>query len=186
MRARRRRRARCSGRRPWTRASGSRSAASSNGCAESGVGRDEDVDAVAIVAHSQSREPRELTFGELREQVARARAGLKRLGVGPGDRVVAYLPNIPETLAAFLASASLGAVWATCPPEFGVRSVLHRIGQLEPKLLLAVAGYRYGDKHVDRREQVATVREGLPSLEAVVHVPYVRGADDALPDTVSW
>ena len=132
--------------------------------AEHMVGRDEDVDTVAIVARSQSREPFELTFGELREQVARARAGLQRLGVGPGDRVVAYLPNIPETLVAFLATASLGAIWATCPPEFGARSVLDRLGQLEPKVLLAVAGYRYGDKLVDRREQVAAVREGLPTL----------------------
>jgi len=154
--------------------------------AEHMVGRDEDTDAVAVVAYSQSREPRELTFGDLREQVARARAGLQRLGVGPRDRVVAYLPNIPETLVAFLASASLGAIWAACPPEFGVRSVLHRLGQLEPKVLLAVAGYRYGGKLVDRRDQVAAVREGLPSLEAVVHVPYVGGDEDALPDRVSW
>ncbi len=129
--------------------------------AEHAVGRDEDLSSVAIIAHSQAREPRELTFGELREQVARARAGLQRLGVGPGDRVVAYLPNIPETLVAFLATASLGGIWATCPPEFGVRSVLHRLGQLEPKVLLAVAGYQWGDKHVDRHEQVAAVREGL-------------------------
>ena len=154
--------------------------------AEHMIGRDEDVDVVAIVAHSQSREPSELTFGDLREQVARARAGLQRLGVGPGDRVVAYLPNIPETLVAFLASASLGAIWATCPPEFGARSVLHRLGQLEPKVLLVVAGYRYGEKLVDGREQVAAVRDALPSLEAVVHVPYVGGTDDVLPDTVSW
>ncbi len=154
--------------------------------AEHLLGRKEDIDEVAIVAHSQSREPRELTFGELREQVARARAGLQGLGVGPGDRVVAYLPNIPETLVAFLASASLGAIWATCPPEFGVRSVLDRLGQLEPKLLLAVAGYRWGDKLVDRREQVAAIREGLPSLQSVVHVPYPGGADDELPDALSW
>ena len=154
--------------------------------AEHMLGRDEDLRSVAVVAHSQSREAFELTFGDLREQVARAREGLKRLGVGPGDRVVAYLPNIPETLVAFLASASLGAIWATCPPEFGVRSVLHRLGQLEPKVLLAVAGYRWGDKLVDRREQVSAVREGLPSLEAVVHVPYAGGADDVLPGTHSW
>ena len=150
------------------------------------VGRDEDVDTVAVVAHSQSRESRELTFGELREQVARARTGLKRLGIGPGDRVVAYLPNIPEALVAFLASASLGAIWATCPPEFGVRSVLQRLGQLEPKLLLAVAGYRWGERLVDRRDQVAAVVEGLPSLESVVHVPYAGGADDALPGALAW
>jgi acetoacetyl-CoA synthetase len=154
--------------------------------AEHMVGRDEDTDAVAVVAVSQTREPFDLTFGELREQVARVRTGLQRLGVGRGDRVVAYLPNIPETLVAFLATASLGAVWATCPPEFGVRSVLHRLGQLEPKVLLAVAGYRYGDRHVDRRQQAAEVRAGLSTLEAVVHVPYAGGDDDELPDTVSW
>jgi acetoacetyl-CoA synthetase len=154
--------------------------------AEHMVGRDEDVDATAIVAYSQSRPTTELTFGELREQVARARAGLQRLGVGPGDRVVAYLPNIPETLVGFLATASLGAIWATCPPEFGARSVLDRLGQLEPKVMLAVAGYRYGDKHVDRREQIAEVRGRLPSLETVVHVPLVGGDGDTLPDAVAW
>ncbi|MGZ4354499.1 MAG: acetoacetate--CoA ligase [Gaiellaceae bacterium] len=151
--------------------------------AEHMLGGDDDVGAIAVLAYSQTRDPVELTFGELREQVARARAGLKQLGIGPGDRVVAYLPNIPETLVAFLAAASLGAVWATCPPEFGVRSVVDRLGQLEPKLLLAVAGYRYGDKLVDRREQVAAIRERLPSLEAVVDVPY---AGDALPDAQAW
>ena len=93
-------------------------------------------DRLAVLAHSQTRAPMELSFGELREQVARARAGLQRLGVGPGDRVVAYLPNIPETLVAFLASASLGAVWATCAPEFGPRSVIARFGAVAPKVLL--------------------------------------------------
>ena len=154
--------------------------------AEHALGRDEDVDTVAVLARSQTRDPFELTFGELREQVARARAGLQRLGVGRGDRVVAYLPNIPETLVAFLATASLGAIWATCASEFGPRSVLDRLGQLEPTVLLAIAGYRWGDRHVDRREQVAAVRAGLPSLEHVVHVPYAGGPDDALPDTLAW
>ena len=154
--------------------------------AEHMVGRDEDLGSVAVVAHSQSRDPIELTFGELREQVARARAGLQRLGVGPGDRVVAYLPNIPETLVAFLATASLGAIWATCPPEFGVRSVLHRLGQLEPKVLFVVASYRYGDKHIERGELIEAIRDGLPSLETVVHVPYLGDAADVVPDSVSW
>jgi acetoacetyl-CoA synthetase len=154
--------------------------------AEHMVGRDEDVDRSAVVAYSQTRPTVELTFGDLRDQVARVRAGLQRLGVGPGDRVVAYLPNIPETLVGFLATASLGAIWATCPPEFGVRSVLDRLGQLEPKVLLTVAGYRYGEKYVDRHEQVAEVRDRLPSLETVVHVPYAGGEDDVLPDAVSW
>ena len=151
--------------------------------AEHMVGRDDELDAVAVVAHSQTRESLELTFGELREQVARARAGLQRLGIGPGDRVVAYLPNIPETLVAFLAAASLGAVWATCPPEFGVRSVLHRLGQLEPTLLLAVAGYRWGQRRVDRRNEVAAVRDGLPTVGTVVEVPY---PERALADTLPW
>ena len=147
------------------------------------LGRDDELDAVAVLARSQSRDPFDLTFGDLRDRVAQARAGLQRLGVGPGDRVVAYLPNIPETLVAFLATASLGAIWATCPPEFGPRSVLDRLGQLEPSVLLAVDGYRWGETWIDRREQVAEVRAGLPSLRSVVHVPY---GGNELPDTVRW
>ena len=100
--------------------------------------------------------------------------------------MVAYLPNIPETLVAFLATASLGAVWATCAPEFGPRSVIDRFGSVEPKVLLAIAGYRYGDKPIDRRAEVAEIRAALPQLEHVVHVPYAGGADDALPDAVEW
>ena len=86
------------------------------------LGTDADTDRTAIIARSQTREPRELTFGELRDQVGRARAGLERLGVQEGDRVVGYLPHVPETIVVFLAAASLGAVWASCAPEFGVRS----------------------------------------------------------------
>jgi acetoacetyl-CoA synthetase len=154
--------------------------------AEHMVGTNEDTDQVAVLARSQTRDDFDLTFGDLREQVARARAGLQRLGVGPGDRVVAYLPNIPETLIAFLAGASLGAIWATCAPEFGPRSVIDRFGQLDPKLLLAIAGYRYGEKPIDRRTEVAEVRAALPSLKDVVHVPYAGGPDDSLPDTLEW
>ncbi len=145
---------------------------------------DEDPHAPAVVARSQTRPPIELTFGELREQVARARAGLRALGVGPGDRVVAYLPNVPETLVAFLATASLGAIWATCAPEFGARSVLGRFGQIEPKVLLTVSGYTYRDKPIDRREQVAEIRAGLPSLEHVIEVPY--GAHEVPDATTTW
>jgi acetoacetyl-CoA synthetase len=154
--------------------------------AEHMVGRDEDLGETAVLAISQTRDSFELSFADLREQVGAARAGLQRLGVGPGDRVVAYLPNIPETLVAFLAAASLGAVWATCAPEFGPRSVIDRFGIVEPKVLLAIAGYRYGEKAIDRRAEVAEVRAALPTLEHVVHVPYAGGADDALPDAVEW
>ncbi len=151
--------------------------------AEHALGLPEDTDEVAVLGYSQTRDRVELTWGQLREQVARARAGLQRLGVGRGDRVVAYLPNIPETLVAFLAAASLGAVWASCAPEFGARSVIDRFGQIEPTVLLAVAGYGYGSKDVDRREQVTEVRAGLPTVEHVVHVPY---GGDTLPDALGW
>jgi hypothetical protein len=145
------------------------------------VGSDKDTNAIAIVARSQSRGPVAVNFGELRDQVARARVGLQRLGIGPGARVAACLPNIPETLVALLATASRGAVRATCAPEFGPRSVLDHLGRLEPTLLLALAGYRWGDRLVDRRDRIA-VRAGLPSLRAVVHVPCADGNCNALPD----
>ena len=151
--------------------------------AEHLVGRDEDVGEIAIVAKSQTRDPVELTFAELRDQVARARAGLARLGVGPGDRVVAYLPNIPETLVAFAAAASLGAIWASCAPELGPRSVIDRLTQLEPTVLLAVDGYGFRDRLVDRRDEVAAVRAALPTLLHVVHVPYGGFVVD---DAISW
>ena len=131
--------------------------------AEHLIGSDEDLDTVAVIAQSQTREPAELTFRDLRAQIARARAGLERLGVGPGDRVVAYLPNIPETLVAFAATASLGAVWASCAPELGARSVVDRLTQLDPTVLLTVDGYGFRDRKIDRREEVATIRAALPT-----------------------
>lgn len=151
--------------------------------AEHALGLPEDADSVAVVAHSQTRPPVELTFGELADQVARARAVLRSLGVGRGDRVVAYLPNIPETLVAFLATASLGAVWASCAPEFGAPSVLERFGQIEPKVLLAIPGYVYGDKVVDRREEVRRIAEGLPSVEHLIGVAY---GEHPLPGVPDW
>lgn len=132
----------------------------------------EDADDLAVLAYSQTRDPQRLTWGDLRDRVARARAGLQRLGVARGDRVVAYLPNVPETLVAFLATASLGAVWASVAPEFGPRSVVDRFSQVEPAVLLAIPGYVYGSKPVDKRADVAEVVAGLPTLRHVVEVPY--------------
>ncbi len=151
--------------------------------AEHLIGRERDRDTVAAIGRSQTRPPVQLTFGELRDQVARARAGLLALGVRPGDRVVAYLPNIPETLVAFIATASIGAVWATCAPEFGPRSVIDRFGQIEPSVLLAVPGYGYRDRHIDRRDEVAAIRAGLPTLRQVISVPY---GPDSLEHTIGW
>jgi len=140
----------------------------------------------AVLARSQTRPPVDLSAAELVEQVGRARAGLVRLGVGRGDRVAAYLPNIPETLVAFLATASLGAVWASCAPEFGIRSVVDRLRQIAPKVLLATDGYRFGDKAVDRRAEAEAIRAELPSLEAVVALPYLEPDGPAPAGTVAW
>ncbi|MGH8994043.1 MAG: acetoacetate--CoA ligase [Acidimicrobiia bacterium] len=140
----------------------------------------------AVIGRSQTRGPVDLSASDLADQVSRARAGLVRLGVGRGDRVAAYLPNIPETLVAFLATASLGAVWASCAPEFGTRSVLDRLRQIEPKVLLAVDGYRYGPRAVDRTGEVAAIRAGLPALAATVAVPYLDPDPGRLPGVLPW
>ncbi|MFC4949137.1 acetoacetate--CoA ligase [Pseudonocardia sp. GCM10023141] len=151
--------------------------------AEHMLGRPEDADRVAVLAYSQTRERLDLTFGELAEQVGRARAGLQRLGVGRGDRVVGFVPNIPEALVTFLACASLGAIWASCAPEFGARSVVDRFAQIEPTVLLTVGGYTYGAKEIDKTVEVAAIRAGLPSLRHVVAVPY---GPHEVPDAVAW
>jgi acetoacetyl-CoA synthetase len=140
-------------------------------------------DDVVVVAHSQTRDPSTLTVAQLRDTVARARSGLQRLGVARGDRVAAYLPNIPEAVIGLLATASLGAIWSSCAPEFGTRSVVDRFSQIEPRVLLTIDGYRYGDRVVDRREEVAAIRAALPSLEATVSVPYLGSA---IPDAIAW
>ena len=119
--------------------------------------RGKDDDAVAIVHASELRELSEWTWGELRRQTAGMAARLRALGVEPGDRVAAYMPNIPEAVAAFLATASIGAVWSSCSPDFGARSVIDRFAQIEPKVLLAVDGYRYNGRDFDRRETVERI-----------------------------
>jgi acetoacetyl-CoA synthetase len=147
------------------------------------VGRHDDE--VVMIARSESRDRLELTAAELRDAVARARAGLQRLGVGRGDRVAAYLPNVPEAVIGLLATASLGAIWSSCAPEFGTRSVIDRFGQIEPTVLLCVNGYRYAGKRIDRTDEVAAIRAALPTLAATVELPYL---DDGarVPDAVSW
>ncbi|HEY6053973.1 MAG TPA: acetoacetate--CoA ligase [Gaiellaceae bacterium] len=135
--------------------------------------RGRDDGAVAIVHASELRPQAETTWGELRALTARIRAGLRQHGVERGDRVVAYMPNIPETIAAFFACASIGAVWSSCSPDFGARSVVDRFAQIEPKVLLAVDGYRYGGKDFDRADVLAQLRREIPTLEHVFVLPYL-------------
>lgn len=125
-----------------------------------------------------------LTWDELRDQVARARAGLRRLGVGKGDRVAAFLPNGPETVVAFLASASLGATWSSSSPEFGVKAVLDRFTQIEPRVLLSVDGYAYNGKTFDRQGAVREIARALPSLRHTVIVPRLGG--DVGMEVTTW
>ena len=142
-------------------------------------------DDVVVIARSQTRERSTLTAAQLRGEVARVRAGLRRLGVGPGDRVAAYLPNVPEAAIGLLATASLGATWSSCAPEFGTRSVVDRWSQIEPTVLLTIDGYRYGARAVDRSDEVAAIRAALPSLTATVLVPYLDPAA-TLEGAITW
>jgi acetoacetyl-CoA synthetase len=143
-------------------------------------------DEVAIVGRSQTRDRTTLTVGELRDAVARARAGLVRLGVEPGDRVAGYLPNVPEAAVALLATASIGAIWSSCAPEFGVRSVVDRFSQVEPKVLFAVDGYRYGERAVSRTGELSAVRAALRSLRATVVLPYLAPEAPPPGGAMSW
>ncbi|HEX6968058.1 MAG TPA: acetoacetate--CoA ligase [Micromonosporaceae bacterium] len=139
-----------------------------------------------VIGHSQTRPPVTLTAARLRDEVRRVRAGLMRLGVSRGDRVAAYAPNIPETYVLMLATASLGAIFSSCAPEFGTRSVTDRWQQTEPKVLVAVDGYRYGDKPIDRAAEVKAIRAALPSVEHTVALPYLN-RDAALFDgALAW
>lgn len=138
-------------------------------------------DETVIHHQSEIRALGSMTWQELTEQVLVLAERLRGLGVGPGDRVVAYMPNIPETVVACLATASIGAIWSSCSPDFGTQSVLDRFSQIEPKVVFAVDGYRYGGKDFDRREVVATLMRELPSAEHLVFVPYLKPDETAAP-----
>ena len=147
-------------------------------------GRD-DHDTV-VVARSQGRDEVRLTATELRDLVGEVRMGLLAAGVETGDRVAAYCPNIPETLAVLLAAASLGAIFSSCAPEFGTQSVTDRWQQIAPKVLVAVDGYRYGAKAIDRRDEVEAIRAALPSVETLVWIPYLDAAAPAPDGAITW
>jgi acetoacetyl-CoA synthetase len=150
--------------------------------------RNRDAGEVAVRHASELRPLAETTWGELRELTRRLAASLRATGIGPGDRVVAYLPNVVEALAAFHACASVGAVWSSCSPDFGVRSVVDRFAQIEPRVLLAVDGYRYGGRDHDRLDVVRALQEAIPSLERTVVLGYLDDAPslERLTRATSW
>jgi acetoacetyl-CoA synthetase len=152
------------------------------------VFRDKPDDRVAVLHASESRDLSELTWGDLRALTARIAAGLRAQGVRRGDRVVAYMPNIPETLAAFLATASLGATWSSCSPDFGARSVVDRFAQIEPTVLLAVDGYHYNGREFDRMDVVADLAREVPGLRRTVVFPNLNAAPNlaAVRDAMPW
>lgn len=145
-------------------------------------------DEPAVFHQSEIRPLSEVSWRELQSKTAALAAALKDLGVERGDRIVAYVPNVPEALIAFLACASIGAVWSSCSPDFGVGSVVDRFAQIEPKVLFAVDGYRYGGKDYDRVEVVTRLQEEIPSLEKTVVIPYLKEEPDTsnLSDVVLW
>jgi len=135
-------------------------------------------DQPALIFHNERGQRRQLSFGELHDEVARIAAGLRAAGVVAGDRVVGFLPNLPETVIAMLASASIGAVWSSCSPDFGIQGVLDRFGQIEPKVLFTADGYFYNGKTIDSLSPIAGVLARLPSVRRVVVVPYVHSKPD--------
>lgn len=127
----------------------------------------------AIIAKSEVRpDIQTISWSELEHHVAAISSSLRQLGVVAGDRVAAYLPNIPETIIAFLACASIGAIWSSCSPDFGAPSVIARFQQIEPKVLFAIDGYSYNGKIFDRRPLLVELQEAIPSLYATIIVPY--------------
>ncbi len=152
------------------------------------VFRQSTSDRPAIVFRSEVQPAVELSWHELEGKVAAVAAALKAMGVGKGDRVVSYMPNIPEAVIAFLAAASVGAIWSSCSPDFGAASVIDRFKQIEPKVLFAVDGYRYNGKEFNRRPTISELQRNLPTLRKTVLVPYLDGDPqiEGLTHTVLW
>jgi len=144
-------------------------------------------DAPAIIFRGEDRVRRSLTYAELYDAVSRLAQAMREAGIVPGDRVAGYLPNMPETVIAMLATASVGAIWSSCSPDFGVRGVVDRFGQIEPRLLVTADGYFYNGKRHDSLEKVRTILAEISSIEKVVVVPYTteNPALDTVPRAVT-
>jgi acetoacetyl-CoA synthetase len=145
-----------------------------------------DPDRTAIIFSAERRQAGSLTYGELAAQVARVARGLRSLGVGRGDRVAALLPNVPEAVIGLLAAASLGAIWSSCSPDFGARSVIDRFAQIEPKVLIACDGYAYNGKEYSRTQMRDEVLAELPGPPAVVMVNLIGEPGEPAPGVIQW
>lgn len=145
-------------------------------------------DRVAIIAEDERERRRKITYRELRIEVSRLAAAMRAAGVVRGDRIGGFLPNIPEAVIAMLAAASIGAVWSSCSPDFGINGVFDRFGQIEPKMLFATDGYSYNTKPNDSIERVRGIVEKIPSIEKVVIIPFMKDTPDisTIPNATIW
>ncbi|MEH0420791.1 acetoacetate--CoA ligase [Streptomyces sp. B21-083] len=143
-------------------------------------------DRPALVVIGEGDEAQDISWAELRRQVGALAQQFRDWGVRPGDRVAAYLPNIPHTIVGLLASASVGAVWATCAPDYGVQGAVDRFAQIEPTVLLVADGYRYGGRQVDRTADASAIAEALPTARHVITVPYLGLDGPSVEGAVSW
>jgi acetoacetyl-CoA synthetase len=138
-------------------------------------------DHVALIFQGEDHETRKVTYSELYDEVARLAKPLRELGVKPGDRVVGFVPNMPEAIFAMLAATSAGATWSSCSPDFGIKGVLDRFGQIKPKVLFTANGYWFKGKNLDSVERISNILKELPSIEKVVVVPYTDKEPDIRP-----
>jgi len=141
-----------------------------------------DLSRAAINAESESAGPASLSWGELREQVVRLSSYLRNAGVGPGDRIVAYMPMSVEVVVALLASASVGAIWSSCSPDFGAKGVIERFEQIQPKIIFAVSAYRYNGKAFERGAELKTIVQSLPSLSELIYLPWAAAENPSPPE----
>ena len=135
-------------------------------------------DREAIVSWNELGAQRRLTYRQLSDSVAGVATALRAMGIGVGDRVAAFMPNIPETVIAMLATTSIGAVWSSCSPDFGVNGVLDRFGQIQPRVLFVADGYRYSGREIDSLERIREIADRIPEIERVIVVPYLRSDCD--------
>jgi acetoacetyl-CoA synthetase len=145
-------------------------------------------DRVALIFKGEGRESVKLTYAELYDEVARLSQSLKKADIQPGDRVVGFMPNMPQTMAAMLAASSMGATWSSCSPDFGIKGVLDRFGQIKPRILFTANGYQFKGKNIDSLERISNILKELPSIEKVVVVPYTEQEADisGVPNAVHY